>query len=311
MNIELALQFDSEILSHDLSTYNLRGHAHIWHSHPFQGAFLRIPHIASILLGLEKKEEQFFLRKGSHPDILIFVDNGEIITVADAQRIVKHVSSAPQSGAHIIMIENIDRMGPESANILLKTIEEPSSNVHFLCSTEHVHNVLPTLLSRMTSHYIPSTHLSDEQLSRAISLWQLPWSLAQLQVVLYSGEELLYIIVEEYVHQKSTSTYDFLFELQSTYTDITKANATFFSAAKALLFLYDKKSSIAFHRELFFFTFEAYLAKLTMTYVAESNAPKVDKIRRIRKGLSLLKKDLKANMNKKLATHHFILSSLL
>lgn len=289
----------------------LRGHAHLWSGSSFQGAFLRIPQVASFLLGADKESEQTLFAKGSHPDILLFPDDGEKIKVEDARKIVQHVAMSPQGGMHLVLIENIDRMGEEAANLLLKTIEEPSSFVYFLCSTEHYENVLPTLISRMTVHTVPLRTFTDAELSKAISHWQLPWQVDNLKMIIPAGEGILYKMIKEYKEEGSFTMYDFLFKLQSTYVDILAPNTSFYSIASSLSFLYDKKEVDTTHTELFFFTFEAHLAKLVVQYISKNDKDRIDKVISIQQGLKQLKADLKANMHKKLATHHFILSSVL
>lgn len=55
---------------------------------------------------------------------------------------------AVEEGKNVIIIDGINFMQKESANAMLKTLEEPPpETVMFLCS-EHLHNVLPTIISR-------------------------------------------------------------------------------------------------------------------------------------------------------------------
>lgn len=53
-----------------------------------------------------------------------------------------------EGGRRVIIIEEIDRLGLSAANALLKTLEEPLPDVHFLLLTDNSSAVLPTIRSR-------------------------------------------------------------------------------------------------------------------------------------------------------------------
>ena len=48
----------------------------------------------------------------------------------------------------MFVIESADQLGDESANRLLKTLEEPASFVHMILITDRLADVLPTIRSR-------------------------------------------------------------------------------------------------------------------------------------------------------------------
>ncbi len=56
-----------------------------------------------------------------------------------------------EGGRVIVIIEDVDRLGLSAANALLKTLEEPLENVHFLLTTSSLNAVLPTIKSRAQS----------------------------------------------------------------------------------------------------------------------------------------------------------------
>ncbi|MDD1782751.1 DNA polymerase III subunit delta' [Enterovibrio sp. ZSDZ35] len=51
-------------------------------------------------------------------------------------------------GQRVILVQNADRMGEAAANALLKTLEEPPANCHFILLTESMDSMLPTVVSR-------------------------------------------------------------------------------------------------------------------------------------------------------------------
>jgi DNA polymerase-3 subunit delta' len=52
----------------------------------------------------------------------------------------------------VILVHPAERMNIESANTLLKTLEEPVGEVRFVLSTEAAHQLLPTIRSRCQTH---------------------------------------------------------------------------------------------------------------------------------------------------------------
>ena len=52
----------------------------------------------------------------------------------------------------VILVHPAERMNVESANTLLKTLEEPAGEVRFVLSTEAAHQLLPTIRSRCLTH---------------------------------------------------------------------------------------------------------------------------------------------------------------
>lgn len=52
----------------------------------------------------------------------------------------------------VVLVYPADRMNTESANTLLKTLEEPTGAVRFVLATEAAHQLLPTIRSRCQTH---------------------------------------------------------------------------------------------------------------------------------------------------------------
>lgn len=57
-----------------------------------------------------------------------------------------------RGAAQVILIFPAERMNNESANTLLKTLEEPLGEVRFVLATEAAHQLLPTIRSRCQTH---------------------------------------------------------------------------------------------------------------------------------------------------------------
>ena len=66
----------------------------------------------------------------------------------------------------IIVITNIEKMRKEAANAFLKLLEEPSENLVFILTTDHIHSLLPTITSRC--QIIPMQPLQPQEIEQAL-----------------------------------------------------------------------------------------------------------------------------------------------
>ena len=94
-----------------------------------------------------------------HPDLHYITresdSNGKLakeIKIAPIRELQSSLSlGAFEGGRVVVIIEDVDRLGLSAANALLKTLEEPLQNVHFLLTTSSLNAVLPTIKSRAQS----------------------------------------------------------------------------------------------------------------------------------------------------------------
>ena len=70
----------------------------------------------------------------------------------------------------VVLVYPAQRLNVESANTLLKTLEEPPGDVRFVLATEAAHMLLPTIRSRCLTHNMvwPDTHTCTQWLSTAV-----------------------------------------------------------------------------------------------------------------------------------------------
>jgi DNA polymerase III delta prime subunit len=54
----------------------------------------------------------------------------------------------------IFIIDDADKMGLTAQNALLKLLEEPAENIHFILTAHHAYKLLPTIISRVQRTYI-------------------------------------------------------------------------------------------------------------------------------------------------------------
>lgn len=87
---------------------------------------------------------------GTHPDIRIYTpEKSRMIKVDQVRALSSFAVSSPQVGRRkIAIIDRADQLNINSANALLKTLEEPSDDVVLILLQESGRPVLPTIRSR-------------------------------------------------------------------------------------------------------------------------------------------------------------------
>ena len=157
-----------------------------------------------------------WVAKGAHPDLFVITpqnlkyllpfdtDEGDEASESEDKKqskfirieqirqvIAKNELGSYRGGKRVVLIYPVEAMQAEAANCLLKTLEEPSAQLHFILITSHLEKILPTIRSRCQfsaipkpSHPIASQWLKD----------QLPETLTQekidQQLALYAGSPL-------------------------------------------------------------------------------------------------------------------------
>jgi len=83
------------------------------------------------------------------------------IPVSECRQIIKDLSLKAYEGSYQILILWLPEFLRESANVLLKLLEEPSEDTLFILVTENRESILPTLLSRTQEIQIPQASMED------------------------------------------------------------------------------------------------------------------------------------------------------
>lgn len=93
----------------------------------------------------------------SHLDFLHITPSGKSweIKIEQIRDAIAFAQKSPKiANNKIIFIEHADRLNKNSANSILKTLEEPTNNTFFILSSEIDDKILPTIKSRCTTMYI-------------------------------------------------------------------------------------------------------------------------------------------------------------
>jgi DNA polymerase-3 subunit delta' len=106
-----------------------------------------MPETLSLELGwpLDESTQRELDEKKRKPSKAIRVD-------AARQAVAFTQTTSARGGTQAVLVYPAERLNMESANTLLKTLEEPSPSVRFVLATEAAHQLLPTIRSRCQTH---------------------------------------------------------------------------------------------------------------------------------------------------------------
>jgi DNA polymerase-3 subunit delta' len=92
------------------------------------------------------------VERGLYPASVLGRDRAEVneISVQQVRRVVLSQAGYPphEGRARVFIVRAADELGPEAANALLKTLEEPRPATHFVLLTARPHRLLDTVRSR-------------------------------------------------------------------------------------------------------------------------------------------------------------------
>lgn len=126
------------------------------------------------------------LDAGSHPDVRYFEpeEAGRVIKVDQVRDLNEFIAKTPQQGRRkVAIVSPAEAMNQNSANALLKTLEEPSADAVLILVSHVPSQLLPTIRSRCQIWTLPSPALEVAQ----------PWLAAQLGDAAADAGELLRI----------------------------------------------------------------------------------------------------------------------
>lgn len=87
----------------------------------------------------------------SHPDFTTFPPDGPLrqITIQQMRLLRERAQLKPLRGSHrVFLIDHLDRANEQSANSLLKVLEEPPEHMVIIATAENLYDLLPTIRSR-------------------------------------------------------------------------------------------------------------------------------------------------------------------
>ncbi|MGC9081434.1 DNA polymerase III subunit delta', partial [Sulfurihydrogenibium sp.] len=102
-----------------------------------------------------------------HPNVKFIPYDGKEIKIDSIRDAISFLSLKASKGK-VLIIEKAENMNTESANALLKTLEEPPLNTLIILTTSNQNKILPTILSRLKK--IRFSKLSNEEVRDILSL---------------------------------------------------------------------------------------------------------------------------------------------
>ena len=114
------------------------------------------------------------IEHSNHPDLnSIAITEGDSIKIEQIRELQRGLAFRPYERKwKLYIIEDADRMTPEAANSLLKTLEEPPHYGIIILLAREAESLLPTIISRC--HVIQLNPLSVENIEKVLSggrLW--------------------------------------------------------------------------------------------------------------------------------------------
>jgi DNA polymerase-3 subunit delta' len=99
---------------------------------------------------------------GFHPDLLSIEPEGVQIRIDRVREAIAFGAGRPyESTRRVVRVSRAELLGPEAANALLKTLEEPGARLHWILTTRRPESLLPTVRSRCLSLAVPSPSVGE------------------------------------------------------------------------------------------------------------------------------------------------------
>lgn len=89
------------------------------------------------------------IEQGQSESLILMEAAGEQFKVEQIQNLKSQLSLQALRTHRLVVIDEADRLNPQSANALLKLIEEPPERTHFILVTSSLSSLLPTIRSRL------------------------------------------------------------------------------------------------------------------------------------------------------------------
>ncbi|MEK7357797.1 MAG: DNA polymerase III subunit, partial [Bdellovibrionota bacterium] len=88
------------------------------------------------------------IERGQSESLLVIEPDGAQIKIEQARDVLQFISLRALGRARVIVIDQAHLLGPQAANALLKSLEEPPSGTYFILVTPLASAILPTIRSR-------------------------------------------------------------------------------------------------------------------------------------------------------------------
>lgn len=108
------------------------------------------------------------VQSNSHPDLFLLKTDASSIKIEQIRTLQQQLVLRPFEANHkICLIDDAERLTPEAANALLKTLEEPQSGTLIILISSQADKLLPTIRSRCQR--LTFSRLSQQELARHLA----------------------------------------------------------------------------------------------------------------------------------------------
>ncbi|MDE2446760.1 MAG: hypothetical protein KGO94_11310, partial [Alphaproteobacteria bacterium] len=167
--------------THSLGTGKLH-HAWLIHGTKGIGKATLAYHFAALILGHKNPAQaQRWIASHAHPDLFVLerqLNDSKPpklrteISVHDARKLSEFFAHTSSSGWRVAIVDSADDLNAESANALLKLVEEPPANCVLLLVCNHPGRVLRTMKSRCMR--LGLTGLTEAEVEQVVANLPLP-----------------------------------------------------------------------------------------------------------------------------------------
>lgn len=174
--------------------------------------YLAMSLICDETLACEKCNDCRKVLENKYGDIIRYDGKETSIKKGDIEYIQDTFKKSSLEGkAKIYIIENIESATKEAMNTLLKMLEEPTSGIYAIFSTNNISRVLPTILSRCQVIDIKAD--SKEVIYKALIKSNIPEEAAKILTYLSASEEEAKNLYDERFEYMQTEIINFIEDL--------------------------------------------------------------------------------------------------
>ena len=174
--------------------------------------YLAMSLICDETLACEKCNDCRKVLENKYGDIIRYDGKETSIKKGDIEYIQDTFKKSSLEGkAKIYIIENIESATKEAMNTLLKMLEEPTSGIYAIFTTNNISRVLPTILSRC--QVIDIKPDSKEVIYKALIKSNIPEEAAKILTYLSASEEEAKNLYDERFEYMQTEVIDFIEDL--------------------------------------------------------------------------------------------------
>jgi DNA polymerase-3 subunit delta' len=129
------------------------------------------------------------IEKGQSESLLVVSPDGANIKIEQARDVLQWISLQKMGRARIVIFDQAHLMNPQTANALLKSLEEPPEGTYFILITPLAASMLATIRSR--AQLVRFRPLSSEELTQVLGPGSDPWVIESAQGSVETAQRLM------------------------------------------------------------------------------------------------------------------------